>query len=269
MWDSAVSSVMTPVPTALPQRATPCLTRLTAARTWDPTLAVRVGSRVVGVRATQGWSDTLNALFRHLREPGMDDQVSPNFSVELAQAGSKALNLAYRDHVIMARRRRAADLLDDLYALVTSTAHEQDPHHLAVRATALTVDDEAVLLPPAWHAPLLLQQERLADRGLGLLAPLVHLVTPDRAALARSDPDQPDAPITTWGLRVATGDDHELRPAEAIHLGFFMVANVDVVGARATLDILQRMTERAALVGLRGRHAGEHVRAACELARRS
>lgn len=257
----------------MPQRSTPCLARLTAAREWDRTIALRVGAQLVGVRVTRGESGTVELLFRDCRAPEYDARVAPNFSVELARQGgrAKALDLVYRDHVIMARRRGRDDLLADLSSLVAAAGHPEDREHLAIRASALKVGTNVTLLPAAWHQSLLMHQERLPATGAELLAPDLHLVTHDRAELVHPTPGADGGldrlPITTWGLRVDTGQDRELRPSQAIQLGFFSVANLESCGPRATLDTLLRMAERATVVGLRGRGGADQVATARELAR--
>jgi hypothetical protein len=257
------------VPQVLQQRSTPCLARLTAARTWDRTIALRVGTRLVGLRATRGALDTVSRLFEQLRAPEYDALVEPNFSVEFGSTGGGALDLVYRDHVIMARRRHREEILADLKTLVTASAHPEEREHLAIRASAVVMGGTAaMLLPPQWHEPLLMRQRQLTAEGLELLSPDLHLVTTDRAELvAPATTPVARLPIAVWGLRVETGHDHHLRPAQAIQLGFFNIANLGQLGPREALDSLRRMTRGPELVGLRGRKTGEHVMTARELAR--
>lgn len=258
----------------LPQRVTPCLARLTGARQWEPTMALRIDGQVVGMRTNPEAHEAIVHRFGHLRAPAYDEVVRPNFSVELAAPGSGALNLVYRDHVIVARRRHEGALLHDLDALLAACAHQGNQELLAVRASALVVRGESVvLLPASWHRALLMHQERLAATDIELLAAGVHVVAPDPARLLHPGPGAPgdagSTRIVLWGLQTTAGWDHDLRPAQTIQLAFFTVANVAALGIPRTLNGLAGMAAHTSTIGLRKRPSADQVRTARDLAGRA
>ncbi|HET7325911.1 MAG TPA: hypothetical protein VFJ14_01355 [Nocardioidaceae bacterium] len=251
-------------PRPLPQRHTPCLSRLTARRPWGPTLALRVGCWQVGVRANSAAAaEQVSALFAGARTPELDDRVPANFSVEIAGSTdstgsrSRGLHLVYRDHEIVARRHEPGDLLLDLADLLDEIGNAERCDLLAVRAAAVVRSNQQVLLLPAsWHAALLPHQARLARDGLDLLPARSHLVDGAAAQVVAStlrrrgvQPGQ-RLDICLWGLRVLTEHRCTLRPAEVVQLGFSTLANVDALRPRPALDGLAGLARRVPALGL-------------------
>lgn len=230
--------------TLLDQRETPCLARLTRERTWQPTLALAVGGRVIGIRANcaEG-SQAVEHHFGAVRAPGNDPVARPNFSLELGAAtapGRRALNLVYRDHVVVARRREPEAVVADLVELVMATALDQDTGHVALRASAVLGEGGVTLVPPEWHAQLLRGQSRLAADGLELLPPTVHVVDENSLELVRKpwEPSDPSSRFNIGSWTVSAQADQPLSGAGAVHATFYSVANRTVRGAAATLRSL-------------------------------
>lgn len=241
-----------------PQRGTPCLARLTAARQWDPTIAVRVGHRVLGIRATSGAAPEVEEVVASRRAPEYDDTVAPHFSIDLPAPaqGRRGLCLVHRDHQIVARRRTRSAVLEDLVALLDAWGHRDRREGLAIRGCVLvTGRRRAVLLPPQWHRALLLHQERLAGEGVELLVPDEHAVTSAGEVVlsASASTAAPRVPLVRWALRIDDGPDRDIRPAQAVHLGFFTVANLSARGPRSVLDDLAGLAGLVPAVGVRAR----------------
>lgn len=261
-------------PPLLDQRETPCLARLNARRAWRPTAAVSVGSRVVGIRANSvEAAQAVDEILGDLRVPDHDPVARPNFSLELGAPapGRRGLNLVYRDHVVVARRREPAAVLRDLVELVLATALDQHTEHVAVRASAVVGDAGVTLVPPEWHTQLLLAQTRLAADGLEVLAPRVHVLDERTLELVRppSDKGRADHEDRRIGIRswtVTMHADSALTVAGAVHAAFHSVANTTARGPASTLRSLVEICAGVPVGGLAARPKATQASTTRELA---
>lgn len=262
-------------PPLLDQRKTPCLARLTARRVWQPTVAVSLGSRVVGIRANSvEAAQAVDEILADFRVPQHDPVARPNFSVELGAPiapGRHGLNLVYRDHVVVARRREPAAVLRDLVELVHATALDQHTEQVAVRASAVVGDSGVTLVPPEWHTQLLLAQTRLAADGLEVLAPRVHVLDERTLELVRLASDKArgaheDRRIGIRSWAVTMRSDTALTVAGAVHAAFHSVANTTARGPAPTLRSLVEVCAGVPVVGLAARPKAAHTSTTRELA---
>lgn len=272
---TAVETPQVPATRPLPQRRTPCLARLSAARQWQQTMGFRLGGWNIGVRANSTVaSGRVEERLAAFRVPELDGELAPNFSVELAGEDggpTRGLHLVYRDHEIVARRRDPEELLDDLVAVVEETRAVHCADLLAARAAAVELTDHTVLLLPAhWHRALLPQQARMAREGLVLLprrTQLVDVQAADVVTRTLQADGEVRRPIRRCVWLLPEDVHRPVRAAEAVQLGFFAVVNRDVVGPGRALAALAGLVGKVPSVGMADRGGAELVSALQNLAR--
>ena len=269
----------------LPGSTTPCQRRLDDKRSWGPVLAVRTGSVVCGVRSdSAAGADLLDAALAPVRMPELDDQVAPNFSVELTgEDRARRLFLAYRAHQVVARRHDRDELLTDLVTLLDDGARARDDEGLALLSGLLvTPQGEGVLLPVDVHRVLLSRRRQLDDAGLQLRASRVHRYRPDTgavstrvvdpavaealAAMGTTEPFPDPVPVRTWCVGVRTDDPRTLSGAEALMACLPTVLSRDQVGMGAVLGALRTAVLRHATVAMPVLSAGAQARAVIDAA---
>lgn len=247
-------------PTLYPLYETPCLARLTLSRTWQPTQAFQVGSHIVGVRAnSQDAAARVAQVLAPYRAPGWDGAARPNFSVELSPAapsGARRLQLVYRNHTIMARRRDVDALLRDLVELAVATGHPAVKDGLAVRAAGLRLPDGSLaLLPVEWHRTLVLHSGELQHRGIELVSADSHVLGGGMGA----------PHLRTWGVTASTDVDRPLAGGQAVQSLFFSVVNMEARGAGPTLRELAATCRGTDVLGLARRDGRDRLAAVHEL----
>lgn len=260
------------LPHPLPQRATPCLQRLTRSRDWSPTVALEVAGLLIGVRSSSpSVSRVVEERFTRVRAPGRDDDVPAHFSVVLAEdptdARVRPLNLVHRDHMVVARRRDPEDLLCDLVELVEASTLSRSVEHLAVHASVVVGSDgRALLLPRQWHRMLTPRQRPLSRLGLRLLpasTQLVdtarcHVVVPDLGtAVRRRAPER--FPVAGWVVSGAFGSARVVSPARGVAAALAGGANLHQGSASWTLQQLADLAERIPFIALDRCPAPAHI----------
>lgn len=237
-----------------PLYESPCLARLTLSRVWQPTKAFRIARHVLGIRAnSQEASARVAQALAPYRAPEWDAAARPNFSVELSPAapsGARRLQLVYRNHTIVARRRDEQALLQDLVDLVTATGHPTTSDGLAVRATGLRLADGSLaLLPVEWHRTLMLHSGALRQRSMEVLSADSHVLAQGTRG----------APLRIWCVTTAGQTDRPLAGAQAVQSLFFSVVNMGVRGPGSVLRDLAAACGATHVVGLARRHGREQL----------
>lgn len=263
----------------LPQRGTPCLAKLTRTRKWAGTIAVLVDDVAVGIRYDS--TRTCERIEKSLtleRLPEADEEVAPNFSVELPYSPSNAVrrfNVVYEDHNLVARRTNAEDLMRDLTDLVTATRNRNETGMLAIHATAvLRPDRSVVLFPPSWHHTLVLHRDRLSAQGLEVLTTHRHLLRapgsdggPHATVLRTSVGGTTlDATVGLWGVKAPDMASGTVRPGQAVVKTFGYVENRQVIGAGMVLEDLAAITSKTPVVAVDALSGMTLVRSVVDLA---
>ncbi|MDQ3628141.1 MAG: hypothetical protein M3419_04920 [Actinomycetota bacterium] len=263
---SAVTQALVPEGTALPQVCTPCMAKLDQ-RPWLTTVAVKVGAWHVGVRVNSEKTRSLvESRLAPLRASAEDATVSPNFSVEIdgnSAKGTRSLNLLYKDHEIVARRRDPAELLDDLAELVVEVdLILRDDAPMVSAAVVLTPAREAVVLPMRAHKDLLTRSSQLRRRGLELLRARLHEIDDATGSIVLHAPAgmavdegagrtlRGTFPIRAWCVSSNDSVQHDIRPAQLVYAGFGTVANRGVLGGEVTLKAMAEVAARVPGIGL-------------------
>ena len=242
--------------TLYPLHDSPCLARLTLSRAWQPTQAFRIGRQVLGIRAnSQDAAARVAQVLAPYRASEWDGAARPNFSVELSPAapsGARRLQLVYRNHTIIARRRDTEALLRDLVELVIATGHPAVSDGLAVRATGLRLPDGSLaLLPVEWHRTLMLHSGALQQKAIEVLSADSHVLGQGMRG----------ARLRIWCVTTAGQTDRPLAGAQAVQSLFFSVVNMEVRGTGPTLRELAATCGGTDVLGLARRHGREQVTA--------
>lgn len=240
----------------LPQRCTPCLTRLNRDRPWTRTLAVRWGQDLAGVRVTAESEALVEGLLRDVRRPELDADAPPNFSVDIKDYGCaqfRPFHFIYRDHVMMARRADVDTLLGDLSDLLDATQHSRSANQLALQASVVVREEgDVVVLPAEWHSELVDHQRRLAQAGLELRSPDVHLLDASPGLVVPHAPGMsgPSRRIRCWAVPSLEQEVHRLRPSQGVQTVFRNLLNVHRVGPKQALTSMARLAGHVEFVGL-------------------
>ena len=245
----------------LPQVASPCQRRLDT-RTWHATLAVRTGDWYVGVRVnTAEAADIVESHLASVRAPEFDHKVAPNFSIEIGDPSSRRLQLVYRDHQIVARRRDVDPILGDLVTLLDDVARMMSSHRPVLDCAGVASDKgEVVLVPARRLADLLVRRQQFEDAGFTVLPGRSQVIDPDSGEVVRDLVDDALAAVAqqagqrlsikSWCLPGEGVVPFDLRPAEGVFLGFGAVINRYLIGAGPALHALGRLAEHTRFVAL-------------------
>lgn len=270
----------------LPGSTTPCQQRLDAKRSWGSVLAVRTGSVVSGVRGDSHASTALlDTVLAALRIPELDDQVAPNFSVEITgEDRPRRLFLAYRAHQVVARRHDRDVLLSDLVTLLDDGARSQTDEAVAVLSGVLvTPGGEAVLVPVDVHRVLLSRRRQLEAAGIELLASRVHRYDAETGAISTEtvdvgvaaalagmggavEPVPARLAVRSWCVGARTAQPQALSGADALMACLPTVLNRDQAGMGAVLRALRGAVLRHPTVAMPVLSAGAQARAVLDAA---
>lgn len=258
-----------PEDAVLPQVCTPCMAKLDA-RPWHRTLAVRTGALFTGVRVnTPAAAASVEELLAPVRVPEMDTRVSPNFSVELnegAGAGHRRLQLIYRDHEIVGRRREVDAVLLDLVELLDEVPKLAITERPVVHATGVLSADGAVLVPGRYHTALLTRRDQLAAAGLELLRTRTQQIDVDSSTLLlrphdralstvlshrrRGRADGTAIPLATWCVPAMGNEPFELPSAQGVFAAVSTILNRQPMGTRRALESLAHLARTIGFVAL-------------------